>query len=92
MYGTTIVITDISTGNLLMAVVMVAVGSSEYLGRRNTVVHAAIPIIDPVAEVAVACVVISGATTLECPHPILFPIVMDTFHTSKNFVSWTLKH
>ena len=71
---------------------MVAVGSSEYFGRRNAVVHTTIPIIDPAAEVAVACVVIFGTATLESPHPVFFPVVVVTFHTGKNLVSRTLIH
>ena len=55
-------------------------------------VHTCIPIIYPIGKVAVACVVTIGTTTLKLPPSVFSPIIMDTFHTSKNFVSWTLKH
>ena len=55
-------------------------------------VHTCIPIIYPIGKVAVACVVTIGITTLKLPPSVFSPIIMDTFHTSKNFVSWALKH
>ena len=38
------------------------------------------------------CVVTFGATTLKLPLSVFLPIIMDTEHASKNFVSWALKH
>ena len=55
-------------------------------------VHTCIPIINPIRKVAVACVVIFGITTLKLPPSVFSPVIMDTFHTSKNFVSCALKH
>ena len=73
-----------------MGIGMAAVGSSEYFGRWDTVIHCSIPIVDPLAEVAVVCVVIFGTTTAVCPLPVFCTIIMNTFHTSKNLVSWTI--
>ena len=77
--------------NLLSPIVMVAISSGKYLRWVNNMVHAWIPIIYPISKVAVACVVTFCATTLKLPPSVFSPIIMDTEHTSKNFVSWALK-